>query len=369
MLIVLGLYALLVWVVFSKFRLLPWNGFWKTTIYTGALVIALVVIGALNHQTPTGRVSIQGATIDLTPNVAGTVVEVLAQPHSRVDKGDVLFRIDDTTYAAEVARLEASLVSARTSEDQLQTDLKASAAEIARLEAQLDFGLQRRDDIVELSERGASTGFQMQEAVSTIDQLEASLIAARARMSGIELRIASRIDDIDVGVAEVEQMLVQARWNLEQTVVLAPSDGIVTSVTLRPGNRVTPLRSALTFFAMDDRAMSVVFPQSAAHGVNVGDMVRVAMRTLPGTTFETTVTALPVGIGEGTIDARDRLPSLRDLTGGSEFIALLDIPADLPGESVRLGSSGTALRITDGAGGIRVLAEILFWVSKMLNYL
>jgi len=369
MLIVLGLYALAMWLLFSKFKLLPWNGTWKTAVYTVAFLIALVVLGALNHLTPTGPVSIQGATIDITPNVAGTVTEVATKPNEPISKGDVLFRIDDTTYAAEVARLEAALISAQTSAAQLQTDLEAAEAEVERLDAQLAFGIERRDDIVRLAERGASTGFQMQEAVSNIEQLEASLRGARARKASIETRIASQIDGVDSGVAEVEQMLVQARWNLDQTTVLAPSDGIVTALTLRPGNRVATLKSAMAFLPLQDRVMTAVFPQSSTHGVKIGDTVRVAMRTKPGSTFETTVLALPIGTGEGTVDARGGLPSLRDLTGGSEYVAVLEIPNDLEEEAIRLGSSGTALRITDNAGGIVVLAEILFWISKMMNYL
>lgn len=369
MVIILGLYALICWLIFSKFNLLPWNRVWKTIVYTIAVLIALVVIGALNYQTPKGSVSVQGVIIDVTPNVSGTVVEVAVSSHVEVKKGDVLFRIEDTPFAAEVARLEASLISAQAAEKQLETDLQAAEADITNLEAQLAFGVRRRDDIVRLSERGASTDFQMQEAVSTIEQLEASLLAVRARKAGIEIRIASQVDGVDSGVAEVQQLLVQAQWNLDQTVVLAPSDGTVASLTLRPGNRVTSFKSALTFFAPDDRVMAAVFPQASAHGFKTGDTVRVALRTLPGKTFETTVTKLPVGTGDGTLDARSVLPSLRDLTGGAEFVVLLDIPTDLPENAIRLGSTGSALRITDDAGGVKVLAEILFWITKVMNYI
>jgi multidrug resistance efflux pump len=369
MLIILSLYALVMWVVFSKLRLLPWNGTWKTVVYSIAFLIALVVIGGLNYLTPMGRVSVQGAMIEITPNVAGTVTEVSVQPNVFIGKGDVLFRIDDTTFAAEVARLEAALVAAQTGEAQLKSELEASEAEIARLAAQLDFGIQRREDIVRLAERGASTGFQMQEAVSNIEQLEASLRGARARRAGIETRIASKVDGVDAGVAEVEQILVQARWKLDQSVVHAPSDGIVTALTLRPGNRVTPLKAAMSFFPLQDRVMTAIFPQSSTHGVKIGDTVRVALRTLPGSAFETTVSALPIAIAEGTVDARDRLPTLRELSGGSEFVAVLNIPTNLPDHAIRLGSSGTAMRITDDAGGITVLAEILFWITKMTNFL
>jgi hypothetical protein len=55
MLIVLSLFFLLVWLVFFKFHWLPWNRPWKITVWSLALTIALVVIGALQYYTPTSK--------------------------------------------------------------------------------------------------------------------------------------------------------------------------------------------------------------------------------------------------------------------------------------------------------------------------
>ena len=52
MLIVLSLFFLLVWLVFIKFRWLPRNRPWKIAVASVALVIALVVVSALQYYTP-----------------------------------------------------------------------------------------------------------------------------------------------------------------------------------------------------------------------------------------------------------------------------------------------------------------------------
>ena len=369
MLIVLGLYFGLVWLIFSKLKLLPWNGAAKGVVYAGALVIALVVIGALNHTTPSGPVSVQGTVINIAPNVGGPVTEVAVAANQRVSEGDVLFRIDDTTQQAEVARLEASLSSAQAAADQLATDLQAAAADIASLDAQLAFGIRRRDDIVELAGRGATAEFQLQEAVSTIEQLEAGLRAATARKLGLERRIAAQVDGVDVAVVEVQQALAQALWTLDQTVVRAPADGVVTGLSLRPGNRVSPLQGAVNFVVPGDRVLVASLPQSSYQNISVGDSVRVALGTMPGAEFDATIMAIPPATREGAIDARAGLPSLRDLSGASAYVATLSIPDGPPEDAAQLGASGTALIITDKAGAISVLAEILFWVAKMLYYL
>ncbi|WP_170429453.1 HlyD family secretion protein [Ruegeria arenilitoris] len=369
MLIVLALYFGLAWLVFSKLRLLAWNAVSKTFIYGGGVVIALVVIGALNHTTPSGAVSVQGAVISIAPNVAGPVIEVEAEANELVSKGDVLFRIDDTEYAAEVARLEASLAAAQSEADQLRNDLEAAEADIASLSAQLEFGVARRDDIIRLAERGASTEFQLQEAVSTIEQLEAGLRAANARKAGLERRIAAQVDGVDVGVVEVENMLIQARWALEQTVVRAPADGMVTGLTLRPGNRVTTLQGAINFVVPDDRVLVATLPLSSLQNVSAGDAIRVALRSAPGQEFETTIVDIPPSTSEGALDARSGLPSLRELVGATDYIVVADVPDDQSAQVTKLGASGTALVITEEAGAISVLAEVLFWITKKLNYL
>ncbi|WP_170369969.1 HlyD family secretion protein [Ruegeria arenilitoris] len=369
MLIVLGLYFGVIWLVFSKFSLLPWNGFWKTVSYGGAAVVALVVIGALNHTAPTGPVSVLGVQTSIVPNVSGTVVEVAVEPNQRVNEGDLLFRIDPEFYVLEVARLEASLEAARSAADQLTTDLAAAEADIASLTAQLVFGQQRRDDIVQLEERGASTTFKLQEAVATIEQLTASIRAAEARKAGLERRIAAQIDGEDVAVVEAEQALAQAEWNLKQTEVYAPGDGIVSAVTLRPGNRATTFQGALTFIDPTNHALVASLPQSSRSNVGLGDEIRVALRTQPGSEITGTISGFPPALSEGALDLRSGLPSMRELVGITSFPVLIELPGDVPLETLQFGASGTALVMTDKAGPISPLAEILFWVTQKLNYL
>jgi multidrug resistance efflux pump len=369
MLIVLLLYALLMYVIFGKLKLLPWNTMWKFVVGFGGLIIALVVIGALHYLAPAGKVTVQGATIEVTPNVAGTVVEVTAEPGRPIKTGDLLFRIDPEPFQTEVARLEAAVVEAQTAADMRLTDLAAVEAELQGLQIQLEFGQQRRDDITKLADRGVNSQFQLQEAVATIDQLEANIRAARARKQGLELRIASRIDGVDTAVVQAQKSLAAARWKLEQTSVYASGDGVVTAVSLRPGDRVSILRSAMAFVPDGDRALTGVFSQSGAHALQVGAEVQVAMRAQPGTYFTTTIDAASVGTSEGTISASGALPSIGQLLGDTYVAVRLKIPDDLPPHVTALGSTGAAMLITPQAGPIMPIAKILFWITRYTNYL
>lgn len=370
MLIVLSLYAILVYLIFGKFKVLPWNTTWKTVVGTIALIIALVVIGALNYLTPSGQVTVQGVTIEITPNVSGTVVDVAVEPNQIIAEGDLLFRIDPTPFAAEVARSEAALVDAISSADGLEAELATAKAEVERLDAQLAFGIVRRDDIIQLAERGATNEFQMQEAISQVEQLQASLNAAQARQREVEIRIASKVDGVNAAVVQAEQALISARWSLEQTEVIAPADGTVTAMTLRPGQRVTSFQSAMAFVPDERRALTGVFSQSGAHAFAVGAEVMVAMQALPGTSFTTQIDSIVPGTAEGTLSgATGELPSISQLLGSNQFAARLALPDDLPAHAIKLGMSGSATLITEDAGPMEILARILFWLQMQFNYL
>jgi len=369
MLIILSIYAILLYFVFGKFKLLPWNSTWKTVAGFFGLIIALVVVGSLNYLAPSGRVTVQGATIEVTPNVAGTVVEVAAEASKPVKTGDLLFRIDPVPFQTEVARLEAALVEAQTVADMRKTDLAVVEAEIDGLMAQLEFGKQRRDDIVNLTDRGVNSQFQLQEAVSTIEQLNAGLRAARARKQGLELRIASMVDGVDTSVAQAQQMLDAARWKLEQTNVHAITDGLVTAVALKPGDRVTSFRSALAFVPDDGRVLTGIFNQSGAHAFEIGAEVHVAMRADPGSFFITTIDAIMPGTGEGTLSTTGNLPTIGQLLGSTAVVVRLILPDDVPDHVRTLGTNGSATLITPWAGPVKPIAKILFLIKRYTNYL
>jgi len=301
MLIVLSIYAGVIYLVFGKLKLLPWNTTWKTVSGAVGLVIALVIIGALNYLAPSGRVTVQGYTVEITPNVSGTVVSVEVEANTPVKQGDVLFRIDPIPFQTEVGRLEAALAEAQTAVSMRQTDLEAVTAEIEGLQVQLSFGETRRDDIVKLADRGVNSKFQLQEAVSTIGQLEAGIRAAKSRKQGLELRIASQVDGVDTSVMQVQQSLENAQWKLDQAVVRAPQDGVVTALSLSAGARVAILKSAMAFVPARDRALTGVFSQTAAKAFAPGTEVLVAMRSMPGTYFTTTIDAVIPGTSEGSL--------------------------------------------------------------------
>lgn len=371
MLIVLSIYAALIWLLFFQFRLLPWNKGWKWTVYSVGVLLAFVVLGALNFYTPSGRVVVQGATVEITPNVSGTVVAVEATPNRPLIDGDVIFRIDPVPYAAEVRRLEAALVDAQENVRRMEADLESARADIASLEAQISFARQRVADVLQLQSRGAATEFKVQEAITQLESLVAQRDSAAARARSLEIAIASEIGGVHSSVAQVEAQIDRARWELEQTTVRAPSDGMVTVLTLRKGVRVSPVRSVAAFVPVEGLALTGVFPQAGLSRIREGTPVSVALAADPGSIFDSTVTLVVPAIGEGQIAATGVLPRAAEFLrgGGSDIVVRIAMPSRVSERVRRLGVSGTATVFAENSGPMEPLARLLLWLRAFTNFL
>ena len=150
-------------------------------------------------ETFTGRLE-SAEWVELRPRVSGYIEDVLFEEGSFVNQGDLLFKIDDEPFKAEVRRLEA--------------ELKSAKAQIA---------LAERD--VERASSLKQTNAISQEQV---DNRNTQLIKARA--------------DAD----SVEAALQNAKLNLSYTRVVAPISGRISRANITQGNYVSQGNSILT---------------------------------------------------------------------------------------------------------------------------
>ena len=103
-------YCAIIWVVFFKLKLLPWNrGSQGAAVGIGIAAIFALLISMNLFQPYSKDVRVYQKVIQIVPRVTGRVVEVAVQANSPVKQGDVLFRIDPEPFQYEVNRLTADL--------------------------------------------------------------------------------------------------------------------------------------------------------------------------------------------------------------------------------------------------------------------
>ena len=149
--LLLGIYAFFVWLIFIKFKWLPWNTTSQVTVVIIPVVALTALILALNIVAPsTNDVRVIKYVVQVIPQVRGRVTEVPVEPNRLVKKGELLFRIDPTQYQNELnaakaklaadeakfAQAGAGLVDASAGARQLQEQLKSASGQVGFVAAE-----------------------------------------------------------------------------------------------------------------------------------------------------------------------------------------------------------------------------------------
>lgn len=369
MIIILCLYIVALWLLFSKFKLVRWGWLSGTvSVLAGALILA-TFLALFNYLTPSGRITVTGRVVEVTPNVTGEVIAIPVKPNAPVKSGDVLFQIDPAPFQYKVAQLQASLAAARQQTKILQANYEQATANVAGLAAQRAYNAKRLADIQQLASDDANSQFQAQDKQVQFETVSAQLTAAKAAQQSSKLALDSEVNGVNTTVAQIEAQLETASWELSQTTIRAPADGYVTIVALAVGDRALQMHSAMSFIVEREIAIVGLFSQNGFETIREGAAVDIVFDNIPGRIFHSRITVIPRGIGQGQIAVSGTLARTNTFGGATVYPAAMSIPEEISRDSLRLGMSGSAIVFAPKAGVIGLLASILVWISSYTAYL
>ena len=369
MLIILCLYVVALWLVFSKFKLVRWGWLSGTISIVIGLFILATFMALFNYLTPSGKVTVTGRVVEVTPNVSGQIVAIPVKPNVPVKAGATLFQIDPAPFQFKVAQLQASLAAARQQAQILKSNYDQATANVAGLEAQFKFNTKRLADIQTLYAAGANTEFREQDTQVQLETVTAQLNAAKATQHSAKLALDSEINGVNTSVAQIQAQLENAEWELSQTTIRAPAGGYVTVVALTVGDRALQARSAMSFIVENEITIVGMFSQNGFQTIRPGTPVDIVFDNAPGRIYHARITDIPKGVGQGQVAVSGTLARTTALGGTSVFPAEIAVPDEMNRESLRLGMSGTATAFAENAGVIGLLASILVWISSYTAYL
>jgi multidrug resistance efflux pump len=367
--IILCLYIVALWLVFSKFRMVRWGWLSGTVaILVGAFILA-IFLGLFNYLTPSGRVTVAGRVVEVTPNVTGQIVAIPVKPNVPVKANDVLFQIDPAPFQYTVTQLQASLAGAKQQAEILKSNYEQATANVAGLAALVAFNTQRNADIQKLASEGANTTFQAQDRQNQYETALAQLNVAKAAQQSAKLALDSTIGGVNTTVAQIAAQLANAIWELSQTTIRAPADGYVTAVVLTVGDRALQLHPAMSFIVENEITLVGMFSQNGFQTIKEGAAVDIVFDNVPGHIYHAKILVIPRGVGQGQIAVSGTLARTNALGGTTAFPAVISIPDEISRETLRLGMSGSATAFSENAGVIGLLASILVWISSYTAYL
>src|SRR5678815_1474384 len=188
--ILLIIYSVIVWLIFFKFKLLPWNITSQVIVVTipifalTCLVLFMNIVAPSSHQ-----VRAMNYTIPIVPRVSGQVTEVPIEPNRPIKKGDVLFKIDPVPFEAALKSAEATLRGAKE-------QLNNAANKKESLTPRIDLAKKRLEQFTALAATGAGKRADLEQAQSDLDNLQSEFLAADATESQARAQISKSEADV-----------------------------------------------------------------------------------------------------------------------------------------------------------------------------
>src|ERR1044071_7937896 len=175
--LLLGIYSFFVWLIFFKFKWLPWNIISQVIVITLPIIGLTALILLLNIVAPSSHdVRVINYVVPIVPRVTGRVTEVPVEPNRPIKKGDVLFKIDPVPFEAAEKAAQATL---RGAKDQLNNAVNKKAA----LTPRIDLAKKRVEQFTALATAGAGKRADLEQAQSDLGNLQSEFLADDATES------------------------------------------------------------------------------------------------------------------------------------------------------------------------------------------
>jgi multidrug resistance efflux pump len=374
--VLLFVYALAVWLTFFKFKWMKFNLTWGfVSAFVGVHLLLIFLIG-LRFVTPysTDAKMIQH-TIQLIPRLSEPtlVTDVLVEPNVPVKKGQPLFQFDRRPYAYKVRELEAELAKAKQDVQVLKADTEVSTQKIIKLKSDMTYARYQQKLSTELASRGAGPEEDAQKWTAQVAADAAGIKEAQAELVRSELRYHSEINGVNTSVAAIQAKLDLARFYLDNTLMVAPDDGYIINLQVRPGMVAGIVRfgAIATFICDADRYLLANYFQENLKYVKAGQETEVALDLYPGQIFTGKVEAIWQGSGAGQMLPSGQLPAFTyqptEIPQGQFAVAIHLDGADQ--SKFPIGTQGRAAIYTNPSSGFVVLRKIGIRGYSWLNFI
>lgn len=202
----------------------------KKSLLIPIIIAAVVLIGGyLAYESQfqsTDDAYIEADIIQITPKVSGHILESYVKDNQRVQKGDLVAKIDDEIYRAKYDKANAAYKKALLNQKNAKASLSAVDSEIKLAKTDLE-------RYKALYNQGAVSKQQLDKAQTNYDNVLAQQTHAKENIFSKGENVA------DADLKSLEAEMRQARLNLEYTNVIAPISGVITNRRIEQGSYVS----------------------------------------------------------------------------------------------------------------------------------
>ncbi|UTY56218.1 HlyD family efflux transporter periplasmic adaptor subunit [Massilia sp. erpn] len=315
-----------------------------------ALGVTTVLAGAgyASYWYSTGRylvatddAYVAGHVIQLTPQIAGTVLSVHADDTDFVQAGSVLAQLDPADAQLALERAQSLLAQTVRQTEALYLNQGVQAAAVAQRETEVK---RARADLAQrsaLKGSGAVSEEEIRHAEDTLRGASAALDASRQQLAASRALAGAGPVQEHPAVAQARAALNEAELALERTRILAPRSGYLARRNVQVGQRVAVGAALAAVVPLDELWVDANFKESQLRHMRIGQAVK-----LSADLFGQSVVyhGRVVGLSAGTGSAFNLLPAQNATGNWIKVVQRLPVrvaldPAELRAHPLRVGLS------------------------------
>ena len=233
--------------------------------------------------------------VALAFNNSERIAAVLVQEGDRVERGQVLARLDGSRLEPQVAQAEARVAARRHAVERLRNgsrpeEIAQARANVASAKADATNARGQYERLETLAHNSAGRGVSQQD----LDNAKAALDVAEAKLAVnqkvLDLAIVgARKEDIGQAEAELradEAQLAFLRQELADVQLVAPVDAVVRTRLMEPGEMASPQRPVFSLAITDPKWVRAYVAEPDLGKLRTGMTASVAVDSFPDRRFE-----------------------------------------------------------------------------------
>src|SRR4030081_279892 len=370
-LLIILTYAAIAYGVFKVFKI-PVTGFSLLTAALGGIAILAALLLGMNYNHPfSSQARFYYNTTPIVPGVSGVVTEVPVKGGTTLKAGDVLFRIDPTPFENAVKAKEAALADAVQATKQLRATADSAQKKLESALADRDGAKDVFERSKKLLESGALAQIQFEKAKSSYNAAEATAQSAKSEADRALLEAEAVVKGVNTDVARLQSELDTAKFNLEQSVVRAPTDGTVQQNFLRPGMFAAsmPLRPVMVFLHNEKPKFRAALLQNSAQRIEQGSEADFIFPAVPGRFFKGKVAAVGAYIPQGQLQPSGTLVDPEQIKGEGRILVVIEPEEDLSKYLIVPGSTAQVAVYTHHMHHLAILRKVCLRMKSWTNFI
>jgi len=281
--------------------------------------------------------------------------------------------IDSAKYELAVKQAQVELQKATQASDADMASVITAQARVTEAEANLLNSQVKGERIIKLAKQGAASLSRADDARSRITSSEAKVKSSKSELQ----KAKSNLGDTGMDNAKIQQALTsleQAQLDLNRATVRAPSDGLVTNLSVDVGHYANVGSPIMTFISVKDVWIQVDMRENSLGHMKPGNEVNIVLDSAPGQVFKGSIRSVGWGVSDNNQSQIGSLATVKTTQGwlreSQHFPVIVDFESMETGKGFkRAGGQANVIVYTSGNGLLNGAGKLWIHMISLFSHI